>query len=112
MKQILILTGACGVGKSTISKKWAQLKNGAVVECDFFTEWIYNKNWQRFTKKEATFVANLATKTAIEYLNAGMDVAIENVWKPDDLDILTNAFSKIEDVQVKPDLCISNRYET
>jgi len=42
MKELLILTGACGVGKSTIAEEWAKRKNGAKVDCDYLTEWIYN----------------------------------------------------------------------
>lgn len=80
--EILILTGACGVGKTTLSKKWATEKNGAVVECDYFTEWIYAKNFPKWNSEEEQFTANLSTKVAIEYIKAGMPVAIENVWSP------------------------------
>jgi adenylylsulfate kinase-like enzyme len=90
MKEILILTGACGVGKSTISKKWAKLKKGAIIESDFFRNWIYNDIYDRFSKKEEMLVADLTFVSAKEYLKHNMPVAIENVWTPSGLDKLKN----------------------
>jgi adenylylsulfate kinase-like enzyme len=90
MKEILILTGACGVGKSTISKKWAKLKKGAIIESDFFRNWICNDIYDRFSKKEEMLVADLTFVSAKEYLKHNMPVAIENVWTPSGLDKLKN----------------------
>ena len=90
MKEILILTGACGVGKSTISKKWAKLKKGVVIESDHFRNWIHNEIYDRFSKKEEMLVADLAIVSAKEYLKHNMPVAIENVWTPSGLDKLRN----------------------
>ena len=90
MKEILILTGACGVGKSTISKKWAKLKNGAVIESDCFRNWIHNKVYDKFSKKEEILVADLTFVSAKEYLKHNMPVAIENVWTPLGLNKLKN----------------------
>lgn len=90
MKEILILTGACGVGKSTIAKEWAKLKNGAAIDCDYLTEWIYNKDFPQWSIEEEKFTAKLASKMAIEYLNYGMSTAIENVWSPVGIEILKN----------------------
>ncbi|MCF6294105.1 MAG: AAA family ATPase [Flavobacteriaceae bacterium] len=92
MKEILILTGACGVGKSTISKKWAKLKKGVVIESDYFRNWIYNEIYDKFSKNEEMLVANLTFVSAKEYLKHNMSVAIENVWTPLGLDKLKNAF--------------------
>ena len=90
MKEILILTGACGVGKSTISKKWAKLKKGVVIESDHFRNWIFNEKYDRFSKKEEMLVADLAFVSAKEYLKHKMPVVIENVWTPSGLDKLKN----------------------
>lgn len=81
-KEVLILTGACGVGKSTISDKWATQKQGAVVECDYFTEWIRKTGVPDFSKEEEQLVARMSARVAIEYLEYGLPVAIENVWFP------------------------------
>ncbi|GEM_PF-4904892 len=34
-KEVLVLTGACGVGKSTIAKAWAKSKAGVCIESDY-----------------------------------------------------------------------------
>lgn len=93
MKELLIITGACGVGKSTIAKRWAKLKNGATVDCDYLTNWIYCTEFPQWTIEEERFVAKLASKIAIEYLNWGMPVSIENVWSPVGLELLESEIS-------------------
>ncbi len=102
MKEILIVTGACGVGKSTISKKWAKLKKGAVIESDYFRNWIYNQIYNRFSKEEEMLVSDLTFATAKKYLKHNMPVAIENVWTPFGLDKLKNDLEiEFEDVSIK-----------
>ncbi len=102
MKEILILTGACGVGKSTISKKWAKLKKGAVIESDCFRNWIYNEIYDRFSKKEEILVSDLTFVSAKEYLKHNMPVVIENVWTPFGLDKLKNDFeNEFKNVNIK-----------
>jgi predicted kinase len=102
MKENLILTGACGVGKSTISKKWAQLKRGAVIESDCFRNWICNEIYERFSNHEEMLVADLTFVTAHEYLKHNMPVVIENVWTPFGLKKLKNNFeNEFRDVSIK-----------
>lgn len=91
MKEILILTGACGVGKSTISIAWAKAKKGVVIESDYFTEWIYNDIYERFKEGEEMLVAELAIATTKIYLNHHMPVAIENVWSPAGINKIKNS---------------------
>ena len=80
--EVLVLTGACGVGKSTIAKQWAKAKDGATIECDYFTEWIYQATFPRWTSEEEKFVASLTVVASREYLKYQMPVVIENVWSP------------------------------
>lgn len=101
MPEVLIITGACGVGKSTIAKQWAKSKNGATVDCDYLTEWIYNKDFPQWTIEEEKFVANLAAKIAIEYLRFGMSTSIENVWSPIGIELLKNGIESQLEVKVK-----------
>ena len=96
--EILILTGACGVGKSTIATAWATLKKGAIIECDYFTEWIFNPDFPRWDEGEEKFVAQLALVTAREYIRQGMSVAIEYVWTPTGLKILVDQLQQQSEV--------------
>ena len=36
--EVLLLTGACGVGKTTIAQGWAKSKKGVIIDCDYLTE--------------------------------------------------------------------------
>ncbi len=102
MKKILIITGACGVGKTTIARAWAKSKDGATINCDYLTEWIYKKDFPHWTVEEEKFTANIASKIAIEYLNYGMATSIENVWSPIGMDILRGEISTVhEDVVIQ-----------
>ncbi len=101
MKEVLILTGACGVGKTTLARQWAERKNGAVIECDYFTEWIYDSNFPHWTPEEERFVANLTAVVAREYLNFGMSVVIENVWSPQGIEWLLEGLRDQTQVKIK-----------
>ncbi|MBK9330949.1 MAG: AAA family ATPase [Ignavibacteria bacterium] len=96
MSEVLILTGACGAGKTTVAKEWARRKNGAIVECDYFTEWIFDKNFVRFSYEEELLTARISVSAAKEYLKLSMPVAVENVWTPVGLDLLHKEFSELE----------------
>jgi shikimate kinase len=88
MKEVLILTGACGVGKSTIAEAWAKIKDGATIDCDYLTEWIYKKDFPHWTIEEEKLVAKITAKIAIEYLEFGMSTSIQNVWSPVGIEII------------------------
>ncbi|MBE2255608.1 MAG: AAA family ATPase [Ignavibacteria bacterium] len=93
--KVLIITGAPGVGKSTISKLWAKKNKGVTIECDYFTEWIFNNKYKRFGKLEEKLVIELTLKTSEIYLIHKMPVVIENVWKSDAIKLLNSGFQKI-----------------
>ncbi len=101
MKEILIITGACGVGKSTIGREWASLKNGASINCDHLTGWIYDKNFPKWSLEEERLIANVSSKIAREYLNFGMPTSIENVWSPFGIEILKNELLVHADIRLK-----------
>lgn len=94
MQELLIVTGACGVGKSTVSRIWAKRRQGVALEADYFTEWIYSDSFERFTQQEERLVANITAVTTMEYLNQGFPVAIEGVWSPYGLEILKARFER------------------
>jgi shikimate kinase len=88
MKEVLILTGACGVGKSTLAREWAKLKDGAIIDCDYFTEWIFQKDFPHWTDIEERLTARITARVAQEYLDYGLSVAIENVWTDEGIGII------------------------
>ncbi|MEO1054381.1 MAG: AAA family ATPase [Bacteroidota bacterium] len=97
-REVLVLTGACGVGKSTIGKLWAKSKSGVCIESDYFTEWIHDEHpisTDYFLSVEE-MIAELSWNTCREYLKNGFSVAIENVWTPKGLTKLQEAFMSIE----------------
>jgi hypothetical protein len=96
---IIIITGACGVGKTTTAIEWAKRKKGAIVECDWFTEWIFNSKICPFSIEEEMLVAKLACSIANEYLHAKMDVAIDYVFTPDGLKYIQDYFMNHEHVK-------------
>lgn len=85
---VLILTGACGVGKTTTARAWAKYHHGAVVECDSFTEWIYDPAFPHWQPEEEIFTARLSAKVAAEYVRFGLPAVIDNVWTPDGIRLL------------------------
>lgn len=101
MHEILILTGACGVGKTSTARAWAKAKQGVAIEADYFTEWIHDDDFERFTREEETLVANLTFVTAQEYLKQNMPVAIDGVWSPYGLKILKNRFEGEANIRLK-----------
>jgi len=99
--KVLVITGACGVGKSTISTLWAKENAGVSVECDYFTEWIHDRHpveTDYFLKTEE-MVANLSLAVAKEYMRNGFSVALENVWTPQGLNILRKGFEKEKSIE-------------
>lgn len=92
LKNILVLTGACGVGKSTIGKLWAQSKKGVCIECDRFRNWIHDEHpiSSGYFLEVEPMTARLAWQACREYLNNGFSVAIDNVWTPKGIQFLKN----------------------
>lgn len=99
--EVLILTGTCAVGKTTVAKAWAKAKQGARIECDYFTEWIYREDFPHWTEKEEKFTSNLSVIVAFEYLRENMSVAIDNVWTPLAIDAMRVEFFRMINVVVK-----------
>jgi GNAT superfamily N-acetyltransferase/adenylylsulfate kinase-like enzyme len=85
MPDILILTGTCGVGKSTISWQWAQRRLGATIDCDIFRTWIRSPVLITADGFQEMLLARQAARLAEEYMALGLDVAINNAWMPEGL---------------------------
>ena len=88
MNDILIVTGTCGVGKSSVCCGWAERRQGASIECDTFRTWIRNHELRQAEGYQEQLLVKHATALAEDYLNMGLDVAIDNVWTPKGLALL------------------------
>lgn len=82
MRQLLILTGTCGVGKSTVARAWAAKRGGAAISGDEVREWIARHELEIADNFQEELVARVCASAARVYMAAGMDIAIENVWGP------------------------------
>ena len=88
MNDILIVTGTCGVGKSTVCWEWAGRRHGAAIDCDMFRTWIRNPLLRKADGYQMRLLAKHAGALAEDYLAMGLDVAIDNVWTPEGLERL------------------------
>ena len=101
IKEVLIITGACGVGKTSAAIEWAKSKQGAIIDCDYLTEWIYKDDYPHWTEEEENFTSNLSVIMTFEYLNNGMSVAIDNVWTPKAIEEMRNELFRMNNLEVK-----------
>jgi hypothetical protein len=90
MKDILIVTGTGGVGKSTICWAWAGRRGGAAINCDFFRTWIRDRSLRMANGYQEELIAKHACALTEDYMELGLDVAIDNVWTPRGVALLTS----------------------
>ena len=90
MKDILIVTGTCGVGKSTVCWAWAGRRGGAAINCDLFRTWIRDHSLRMANGYQEELLAKHACALTEDYMELGLDVAIDNVWTPRGLALLTS----------------------
>jgi predicted kinase len=79
---ILILTGSCGVGKSTLARRWAARRLGAAIDCDTLRNWIMDPALHTADGYQESLLARQSVCLAQAYMALGLDVAIDNVWTP------------------------------
>jgi predicted kinase len=91
-REILVLTGTCGVGKTTIARAWADKRAGAVVHADRIREWIRNAELRKASGYQEEVLARVSVTAAREFLALGLDVALDNVWTPSGIRILREEF--------------------
>lgn len=92
--EVVILTGACGVGKSSTAKEWAKRKNGALIKGDYFSHAIYKKDFPKWTIEEEKFIAKLAFGNTMIFLENDMPVVIDYVWSSVGIQIMVDKFAK------------------
>lgn len=100
MKDILIVTGTCGVGKSAVCWGWAERRRGAAIECDRLRTWIRNPSLRIANGYQESLLARHAASLAEDYLDMGLDVAIDNVWTPDGINYLLDRLGSLGRIRV------------
>ena len=100
MPTVLLLTGTCGVGKSTTARAWATARAGAHINCDEIRNWIRSKPIRHENDYQHHAVARIAAAATQEFLALGIDVAIDFVWKPPMLRYLSERFSPVARIQM------------
>jgi cytidylate kinase len=93
MKNVLLVTGTCGVGKSTVCRTWANRKEGASIECDIFRTWIRQGPLRCENDYQEQLILKHASELTLDYLNLELDVAIDNVWSPESISYMIEKFS-------------------
>ena len=100
-KEVLIITGACGVGKTSTATIWASLKQGVVIEGDYIRECMDEEDFPKWSNKEEKFISKLSAMMAIEFLKNDLPVVIENVWSPMAIEFIRSELFRMRDIKVK-----------
>src|SRR5687768_12021927 len=99
-RDVLILTGNAGVGKSTIARAWAAKRGGAAIAADDIRQWILPRAIQAGERYQERSLARISIAAAREFLDKGLDVALENVWTPQGITALRNRLDPLARVRV------------
>jgi predicted kinase len=91
MPEILVVTGTCGVGKTTVSRAWATARGGAAIHGDQIRNWIRPHALRIRHGFQAQLVADTSIAAAHGLLSQGLDVALDNVWFPESMELLRKA---------------------
>ncbi|MFT3789288.1 MAG: hypothetical protein QM770_24425 [Tepidisphaeraceae bacterium] len=91
--RLLVLTGNCGVGKTTISNAWADARRGAAIHADDIHLWIRDRPLHRARNYQEELKLAVTITAAERLLEQGLSVAVDNVWYPPMLHRLRDTFS-------------------
>jgi predicted kinase len=105
MPTALVLTGNCGVGKTTVARAWADARGGAAVHADDMHLWIRVRDRRRLHNYQERWKAAVAIAAAQGLLEQGLDVAVENVWFPASCALLRDALTAHAAVHVVRLVC-------
>ena len=93
-QRVLLLTGTCGVGKSSVAQEWAQRHESAVIAGDAITDFVAHAPFEPYTGDEQKLVGELAAEAATEFVQRGMSVVVEWVLYPGTIRRLRNRLRK------------------
>lgn len=96
----LIVTGTCGVGKTTTARAWAEARRGAHIAGDDIRWWIRDKAMRHAKEHQQDAIARIACTAAGEFLKLGLDVALDSVWTPGTLRLFQEQLSLLGEVKM------------
>lgn len=99
-RDVLIVTGNAGVGKTTTSREWALRRRGAAVRGDEIRLWFRIREMRQAEGYQEAFIARVALAAAKEFIARKLDVALDFVWKPSGLSILRDGLGDAARVRV------------
>ncbi|PCJ58426.1 MAG: hypothetical protein COA79_12965 [Planctomycetota bacterium] len=104
MIDILLTTGTCGVGKSTTTLAWANLRKGVCLEVDELRCSIRDKEFRRSNNYQEDFMLELVKSNIKLYSKLNKAIAIDYVWTPRSLDALhhySSSFGNVKSIWLK-----------
>ena len=105
MNDLLMLTGTCGVGKSTIAKAWALSRRGVAISGDQIRLWMRVREIRRAEDYQHDLVTNIAIDAASRFIAKQMDVALDFVWRPNGIAMVRSAMQDMARVQAVQLVC-------
>lgn len=97
---VLLLTGTCGVGKTTTASAWATPRRGVHLKGDDIRNWMRDKATRRAKDYQRDVCTEIAVTAAEQFVKLGLDVAMDYVWVPTSLRQVAVRLKPIADVRM------------
>ena len=97
---ILLLTGTCGVGKSTTAHAWATARRGVHLKGDEIRNWMRDEATRRAKDYQRDVCTEIAVTAAEQFVKLGLDVAMDYVWMPTSLRMAAARLRPIAEVRM------------
>ena len=98
-RDVLILTGNAGVGKTTIARAWAAKRGGAAIAGDDIRHWIRVRELKFAEGDQEQSLARITSAAAREFLAKDLDVVADNVWTPHGIAMLRESLDPLARVR-------------
>ncbi len=85
--KLILITGTCGVGKSSVSSALAQKLEGTHIECDLIRDWIKAPGVRSACNFQEIALVHICLEAAEQFRKQGLDTVCDNVWGPEGIDL-------------------------
>jgi len=75
--ELILITGTCGVGKTTVAAGLGAKFKWAAIDADMITNWIIPRNVRMADNFQEGALARISAKAAEEFFGLGLNVIIE-----------------------------------